>query len=385
MKIGVLVFIDNMLGGLGMQAYDLAKTAFELGHEARVIVFSETKISFGNRPGRFTARFGPNERGTNLVIRDVQVSSHPEQWAQTVDYLKQYDLLIWMGVAPHCLDEDDKVPLYDHILSLPCRHVAFATDRFIETLYPWVKSWLQEFDALLAFAEPYAKALRDAGAPNVKVVPICPLESWKQRQLVAMSAKTILNFWPHQWRGWKNINLFLEIAPSFGFPVDVYASGSGIEYSQYKKSEAYAKNVILDRHNPEHKNPNGTLLLKGYAPHAEIIEAYKKAKSVLDLTGIAQLSHKANSYVGNYQCATLEAMCYGCAMIKLESTVAPFNCLPEEAAVVLPVGLTTEEYGKLVCEVIRDDVRLAEAAGAAFAWIEQSTDPYALFKTHFIG
>lgn len=384
MKIGVLVFIDNMLGGLGTQAYDLAKTAHELGHEAKVIVFSSTKKSWGKPPG-FTATFGPNENGTNLVIRDVQLSTHPEKCAETVDYLAAYDLLIWIGVAPHLIEGDPEIDLYDHILTLPCRHVAFATDRFIDKLYPWIKTRFTQFDRLLSFAEPYVQALRNAGSGAVDIVPICPLESWKRRTLGKPTLdRPSPTFWPHQWRGWKNINMFLEIAPALGCDIEVYASGSGIEYSQYKKSPAYAKDVKWDVHSSQ-LNPMGNLTLRGYANHEEILEAYGSNKGVLDLTGIAQLSHKPNSYVGNYQCATLEAMCYGCALIKMESTVAPHNCLPQEAVVKLPTGLRTEDYAARIKDILSDDQAMQEAAENALEWIEGNTNPYDLFERYFLA
>ncbi len=185
--------------------------------------------------------------------------------------------------------------------------------------------------------------------------------------------------------------MFLVIASSVGLDeIMVYASGSGFEYSQYKKTEGYRKNVRRDIHNSEYRGPKEAVLsLCGFVDHQTILEQYRLNQCMLDLTGIAQLSHKPNNYVGNYQCATLEAMCYGCALIKMESTVHPFNCIPREAVVVLPVdfdsGFTTERYAYAIKEALEDVEGLEKASMNAFGFIEQKTDPYALFKKDFLG
>jgi len=371
-KLAVLVFIDYQLGGIGTQAVDFTRLAREHGFAADLITFTASKKPREARePGLAVAR-----DGKGLELQACMLSVHPERQGASLSRLAEYDLRLWVGVAPHCKPGDQVYGFFEATLrQLPGRNVAFATDRFVNDLYSWVIPHLHRFTCVTAFADAYAATLRAHGIP-VDVVPLAPLDAWDQRRLVLPSRKPRQLFWPHQWRGWKNISMFLESAGKLEVPeINVYASGAGFEYSAFRRSDAYSDLVRSDRHNPSHFNPRGRLNLLGFVPHATVLQAYRDHAATPDLTGISSKRHTANSYVGNYQCATLEAMCFGCAVLKMETTVAPYSAIPREAVAVLRAGAA--DYAAEMNVALRGG--LDSAAEQAFAWIERSCDPYQLF------
>ena len=381
MKTAVLVFIEHQLGGLGTQAIDLAQTAYELAGCGKVVTFAATRNCYATPLDKFTARFGPTPTKRGLAISDCKVSTDLRDSANAYGLLAQFDRRIWIGVAPHCKTSEE-VAFYSAILSdLPGKDYAFATDRYIDELYPWVIPQLRHFEKIYSFADTYANAIR-RHAP-VEVLPIAPLQAWRKRKYTAPSTKPRALMWPHQWRGWKNIEMFLEMAPRLDAgTVDMFASGSGIEYSHFRNGPLYADNVIADAKNPRQHNPRGTLRLRGFVPNETVLQAYTEHACVPDLTGISKVRREPNSYVGNYQCATLEPMAFGCALLKFSTTVAPHNCIPREAVCVLEPE--QKDYAPIINDMVKDKRALDCAAENAFQWLEANCDPYKLYERAFL-
>ena len=202
--------------------------------------------------------------------------------------------------------------------------------------------------------------------------------------MIPAREKTSLLFWPHQWRGWKNIAMFLEAVPRLRCgEISMFASGSGFDYSAFRRTPEYKSLVVSDYHNPSQRSAGGRLRLRGFAPREEILSAYETSASMPDLTGVSKTRHKANSYVGNYQCATLEAMALGCAVMKMETTVAPHSCIPRDAVCLLPEGAA--DYADEINRWLSAPQDMEAAAARAFAWLERSCDPYLLFQKHFVA
>lgn len=380
MKAAVLVFIEDRPGGIGTQAYDIARTAYEMNGCGKVILITPKKQNIVTPINKFTAHFGPSKNKRGLRITDCHLSSSLATSEKVFSYLSQFDRRIWMGLAPHCKTQEE-IAFFSTILdSLPGEDHAFATDRYIDDFYPWIIPHLKKFKSINAFADTYAATIKKHAPCGV--LPIAPLMAWKQRKFIAPSKKKNHIFWPHQWRGWKNIEMFLDIAPKLDCGrVNFYGSGSGYEYSAYRRTEHYRKNVFSDVCEPSQKSVFGKLRLNGFAPHQEILQSYLSHKCVPDLTGISPVNKTANKYVGNYQCATLEPMAFGCAILKFSTTVFPYSGIPREAVYLLEPE--QKDYAKIINAAISDNRRLDEAARNAYEWLENKCDPYALFDSGF--
>jgi glycosyltransferase involved in cell wall biosynthesis len=380
MKTAILVFIESQLGGLGTQAYDLARTAYEMHGCGKVVVITSKKQNVVTPINEFTVSFGPTKNKKELSISDCHLSSSLATSQKVFSYLSQFDCRIWIGLAPHCKTQEETAFFSSILESLPGKDHAFVTDRYIDDLYPWIIPHLKKFDSINAFADTYATAVRKHSPCGV--LPIAPLMAWKQRNFIAPSKKKNHIFWPHQWRTWKNIEMFLDIAPRLDCnKIDFYASGRGYEYSGFLRSPQYKKHVFADAANPSQKNSFGKLNLKGFARHQEILQSYLTHKCVPDLTGISPVNKISNKYVGNYQCATLEPMAFGCAVLKFSTTVFPHSGIPKEAVYILEPE--QKDYAKIINNAMRDDGALDRAARNAYEWLESKCDPYALFDFAF--
>lgn len=380
MKTAVLVFIEHQLGGLGTQAFDFARTAYEMHGCGKVVAFSNAKKNTVTPLNKFTAVFGPSASRKKLQLQDCCLSTNFATSESAFAYLSQFDRRIWVGLAPHCKTPEETAFFAAILESLPGQDHAFVTDRYIDELYPWVVPYLRHFSSIHAFADTYARAV-NRHAP-CSVLPLAPLAAWKQKKFVAPSKKQRKIFWPHQWRGWKNIDMFLDVAPKLGEnSIDCYASGAGFEYAAYRRTPQYRQHVRQDVSNAMQQNKGGCLNLKGFAPHAHILHAYAEHKCVPDLSGISSVRKAANKYVGNYQCATLEPMAFGCALLKFSTTVAPHSAIPKEAVYLLQPE--ADDYAPIIKKAMNDDAALDAAARNAYEWLEKNCDPYALFERAF--
>ncbi len=385
-KVATLVFIDHLLGGIGTQAYDFARLAHQQGIPSKIIGFTSAKKIRVHPLNKFTASFGPTKNGKELELKDCLLSTHPTCVAHSMEYLSQFDVRIWIGVAPHLKEEQSgEQSFYSNILTaLPGKDIAFATDRYVDDLYPWIKKYLSKFHKVLSFADAYAATL-DPYVP-VEVVPIAPLDTWPYvGKNTPPSQRKKKIFWPHQWRGWKNIEMFLEMAPSLvaeGERIKMFASGAGFEYAGFARTPEYKKYVSSDVHNPTQRNPQGCLELLGFRPSAEVLASYQEHQCVPDLTGVSKKKQVPNSYVGNYQCATLEAMCMGTVVLKMDSTVAPHSVIPKEAVGLLDIA--KGDFAGQIRKWLERNTELDKVSNRATEWLQEKCDPYKLFQQYFL-
>lgn len=392
MKVAILTFFDVKLGGLGTQAWDFARLAQRAGHKA-MLVNIEPRKSTMLLPDWYAVdrAFVPGQtgRGMKLICNKLGTGTESVR-AEALRFLSQIDACIWVGVAPHIEEPERQTDLFVEtvwdttqeeffkgLLDNGKRHVAFATDKFIDKYYAWIKPLLPKFSGVYAFAEPYAAALGRGVRP--RVLPIAPLSAWDMKKNAKPSTKSRKMFWPHQWRGWKNIDMFLEMTPYLNVPeIRMYASGTGqVEYTLFRKTQLYKDIVRSDVHS-EHHNPSGKITLLGSVGHHVIMGEYLNTATCPDLTGVTSGTHEASSYTGNYQCATLEAMLLGCALIKFTTTVRPHNGIPREA--VLPLEPGVKDYAPQVNEYLKDGAACDRAAKAAFEWVQDVGEPNRCFK-----
>lgn len=367
MKIAVCVFFDYQLGGVGTQAFDMAMYFRERGIESDVVTFTERMAVAPPMP---EPKFEATRDGKNLRLRQVEVSMRPERWAFTLKTLKQYSGMVWIGCAPHIKARSEQADLFlDLLMTRPV--VGFVTDRYIDDLYRWVSPHLKNFSGLFAFADPYQSAVGKYA--KCELMPIAPRGAWMLREH-AFSHKRNGVLWPHQWRGWKNIELFLEtVAGGEAGTVTMYGSGNSREYAAFRKSKAYSDSVSRDAHNTWQSNKSAPLALLGYRPQEEVLQAYLTHAVCPDLTGVSSKLVKPNSYVGNYQCATLEAMCLGCPLVKFTTTVHPHNAIPAETAVLLQPN--AENIKGRMLSAFSDVAALHSAAKNALDWVNDVCAP----------
>lgn len=388
MKLAVLIFSEIKLGGIGTQAHDFARLASAAGYEAELInIEHRNKVEFLNAIEQDA--FRPTEKGNGLKLRCSKLGSGKKVSGQSLKYLAKFDICIWVGVAPHidlALGENgEETPAYleqkEFYLSLlknGQKHIAFATDKFIDKYYPWISPHLNLFSAIWAFAEPYQKAILQYAPCDV--LPIAPLDAWNDRKWIAPSSKPRKLFWPHQFRGWKNPDLFVQIVRLL--PLDsvrMYATGSGLEFSVFSKSEIYKQIVKIDVHKPEQRNPNGKLELMGFVPIADVMREYDAHATTVDLTGVSAKLRQPNSFQGNYQCATIESFLKTCAVIKFTTTVQPFNGIPKDCVLPLEPGKAIEEYAATISEYLQDLTLADKVARNALDWVEEVGEPNACF------
>lgn len=394
MKVAILTFFDVKLGGLGTQAWDFARLAQRAGHQA-MLVNIEPRKSTMLLPNVYDVdrAFVPGQtgRGMKLVCNRLGTGTEAVR-NEAAKFLAGVDACIWVGVAPHfsepeaqtelfggdtTAEERTQLEFFTQLLSNGKRHIAFATDKFIDKYYAWVKPLLPKFSGLYAFAEPYAASL--GRGSKCKVLPIAPLSAWDMRKCPTSASKARKLFWPHQWRGWKNIDMFLDMVPRLqAKEIRMYASGTGqVEYTLFRKTQLYKDIVRSDVHT-EQRNPDGKVILLGSVAHHVILGEYLDTATCPDLTGITSNTHEPSSYTGNYQCATLEAMLLGCALIKFTTTVAPHNGIPKEA--ILPLEPRIADYATRINEYLADRQACDLAASAAFEWIQDVGEPTRCFK-----
>lgn len=402
MKIAVLTFSEVKLGGIGTQAWDFARLAQRSGHEAELVNIEPRQFTdlIEGKPKLETA-FAPTENGRSLKLKSNRLGTgNAKQRGIALDYLNRVDCCIWVGVAPHFQAEDEQVDMfaerpkdeadqeafYTALLKNGKRHIAFGTDTFLEEYYPWMRRQLKHFSGRFAFAEPYAKVLSQPDA-KFTVLPIAPLSAWEQRGIATKpSARPRKIFWPHQWRGWKNVEMFLELSQRLAVPeITMYAAqtmGGEITACLFRKTELYKAAVKSDDYTTQN-NPEGKLVLHGFRPHAAIIQEYKDNATCPDLTGVSKKTRQPNSYVGNYQCATLEAMLLGCALIKFNTTVAPYNAIPKDA--ILPLEPGKEDYAPDINAYLSDLSAADRAAARAYEWLCDVGEPERCFRTMLNG
>jgi len=398
MKVAILTFFTSKIGGVGTQARDFAVLAEMAGHEAALF-----NIEHRHKNDLITqsvrTSFAPNEKGTTLKLACSRLGTGRCK-DEAAEILNDYDVCIWIGVAPHLdliKEEDDsgedlfaiskgggneefneQQKFFIDLLNNGKKHIAFATDKFIEKYYTWVKPHLKKFHGRFAFAEPYAESMKEWG--KFEILPIAPLEAWNQREFIKPSTKKFKIFWPHQFRGWKCPELFCETAERIDAnPIRVYAcGGEGHESNNFRKSALYKRIVKSDALNPDQKSAIGNLEVFGFVPMNVILNAYKQTATTIDLTGISATLRKPNSYMGNFQCASIEPMCFGSALIKFSSTVAPYNGIPRDAVLLLEPEVA--DYAPVINSYLKDGKTMDNAAKNAWDWIHSVGEPEKCFQ-----
>lgn len=398
MRIGVLFFMENNLGGAATQAIDMVMVARRLGHEADLLKFTHREKS-PNCANVGTTRpvavselrvVGP---GSGFRLDGVRLNLHAAYLTSALARLDQYDLLIYVGLAPHQTREfsQEDFEAYLPIYTGPrAFKVAFFTDPFWQKFYPWAPRVIGRMHRVYAFAEAYRNNLVASSlCREVQVSNFGSLAAMDGHGVYAKGKQHDALVWPHQWRSWKNPELFLELVPRLHTIQRVLAFATGIEYYRIRRdcsaifTAAVAEDYVLNGGKPV--TPGAKMQVLGVRPQAELMQAYQDIMWTIDLTGMsARTGQPMPQFVGNYQCVTIEAMMRGCVVFKYENTVAPYSQIPRECVIPLPLETRSESLARYIDEQVRGRGRWRAVAEVAHTWAVEHFDPSRVFLEEYI-
>lgn len=389
MRIGICFFMENNLGGAATQANDLVTAAQRLGHEACLL--------------RFTSRTRGRDLWdykNGLPKHSLLIGSAYRFWSErllltedtlpkVLKFINTFDLLIFVGVCPHITRDFTEeefnrlyLPLYQET---KCYKTAFFTDPFWSTLYPYAAKVVGLMDRVDAFAEAYRQSILESRLCGE--ISICNFGSIMAADLAhkMKSRNTKRRFvWPHQWRGWKNPELMLRMAPLLRCPTNTYSEG--IEYYNVRRDhwDVWDKAVRVDHFREKQKTPGAKVTHYGIVTQEKIMEAFSTCSWMLDLTGMSFRTGKPmKKFVGNYQCVNLECMFLGCVNFKYENTIAPYSQIPEDCVIKLPLITEPRKLAGFINRHLGSE-EYNRVASRAKKWALSKFEPMRVFQSRFV-
>jgi hypothetical protein len=384
--------MESNLGGAATQADDLVTAARRGGHQACLLRFAGSPRAHGLwncTPGAmpahklFIEREGIRFRGERILLTADTIE-------EVVKYLNGFDLLVFVGGCPHLtrtFTAEDFADYYKPIYTeTTCHKVMFFTDPFWQKLYPFAADVIAQMDRVYAFAEAYRRIVIDSGlCDNVEICNFGSIAAADHaKQIQGRDSKNVF-VWPHQWRSWKNPELFLLMAPHLKYRTHAYSDG--IEYHKLRRDrwEDFQKAVFYDHLKQKQLSKYGKVTIYGTVPQEKIISEFATCRWMVDLTGMSGRTGKPLAkFVGNYQCVNMECMMLGCVNFKYENTVEPYNQVPQDCVISMPLITKPLELARFINSNL-GSAQYAAVAMRAQAWASHRFDPERVFKKCFVN
>jgi len=323
MRIAIIHFPINKVGGIDSWAINIQIGFRRLGHEVQLI-HSTPQSRFKCHPteGRTVSE--------KTIIPGIHLGYRDEDMDDTLEKLNGYDLVMFLHAAPHptkanlnYYDIENWKRLYKEV-SKP--KMSVFHDRNWTKTNEWITEVVDHVDGVLAAQHHFLDCAQDYASHRSTDLP--PIKVWWEYQPFdipeldldyVMKNKDFYGVVATQWIAWKNHKKFLPMLPEIEIPIRFY--GAGMDYNYIVKDGDFDEYMGTDHKNEIVYNEHIIHSYYGFVPYQEVLDALQWATFSIDLStrGYVNMTH-------------MEPLMYGAASLMSQEVFNdPYCGLPAEA------------------------------------------------------
>ncbi len=267
MKIALLLYPMNDLGGIINHTEDLAWGFKELGHQVdlyflywkksikETTITDEIVLDALVKQGLWSkGAFGivSQQYGWNLSKEQKLCYLGEENTKRTIGKLQQYDLLIWETSAPSISGENKGNHDWLKLYSSGVPNIGFIHDGNFRDGYPWLYAVMNQFHGLACVHDCAYNSAENIAIPRTLILNPQDITKhnsgwdYKQRWKGFLSLQTF--------KKWKHVDDLVRAIPYIKGSSNKYLAGGGIEYrymtSKDKIKEEYIARALEDPNLP---------------------------------------------------------------------------------------------------------------------------------------
>lgn len=363
LRIAILHFPVNDVGGIDSWVINIQKGFRRLGHEPQLI-HSTAQSRFKCHPteGRTTSR--------KTILPGIHLGYRFNELDKTLAKLNEYDLVIYLHPAPHPTADNLKREDIDNWRDLYTKvtkpKLQIHHDAKWDTTNDWIIDVVDHVDAVLAAQHHFLPAV-ERYVEHRAIDPSTSIKTWweyfpldvpKGNIELLLPRKEPFGIVATQWIQWKNHRKFLPMLPQIETPIRFF--GAGIEYHYAVREGEFDKYIGTDVKEHIVYNEDNPHRYIGFVPYQEVLTAMELATFSIDLStrGYTNMTH-------------WEPLMYGTAnMMAREVFDDEFNEVPRDCLWIYDF----DELPKHIIEVMNSNTMRRVTARRGFEFVSDVCD-----------
>ena len=334
-KIAIITFEISKIGGIATHAWELYKILKKKNIDVEMIYIKQTHDHIQSTVPYCRAI------PSNFKLGGTILSLSKQTLKQSLYYLEQFDTLFFTHA---CIHEEQANWL--EVYKLKRNNLVCISDIFWTDMYPYFDKAIPYVNKFFASNAAVKRFLEKKKLKSELLVH--PFDYPEYKEVI----KEGVLLWPSHWRNSKGIDDLCEVIPDLKCQVKMFGGGRG--YSDWKSTIKKMKNVeYLGNQSPD-----------------VIVEAYKKSKYSIDLSG------RSADYVGLHNRTTVEPMFFHCVSICYKTLADPHSHIPQKAVWIVE----KKTLAKRINFLIEHDDIWKEKVDEAYKWVRKWYDSKKVIK-----